>query len=126
MNKSHVGLGCTSCPICGAEHSEVVLLNKRLRSSLPRRQVIDIALCPEHAAKVEEYAALVGIDTAKSTQPYKPATVWRTGEYVHIRRDAWPRIFNVPAPETFAYCDNETIEKLRQTMPRTEPEAALT
>lgn len=126
MSKSHVGLGYMSCPICSAEHSEVVLLKKYLRKSLPHRQVIDIALCPEHAAKVEEYAALVGIDTAKSTQPYKPETVWRTGKYVHIRRTAWPHIFNVPAPKEFAYCDDETIEKLRQMTAEAEPEAALT
>ena len=88
MSKSHVGLGYKSCPICGVEHSEVVLLDTRMRDTLSHRQLIDIALCPEHAAKVEEYAALVAIDMTKSTQPYKPATVWRTGEYVHIRRTA--------------------------------------
>lgn len=36
--RSYVGMGYALCPVCGTKHDEVVLLDKRLRDSLPRER----------------------------------------------------------------------------------------
>lgn len=112
--KSHVGMGHDECPICGAKHNEVVLLDKSLRNTLNPTQTIGISECPECVAKInDDYVALVAIDESRSTAPYKPATAHRTGNVVWIKRIAWSTIFNTPAPKTkFGYCGDDVIALL--------------
>lgn len=111
--KSYVGMGHDSCPICGVEHNEVVLINKRLRDTLERRQVVGISICPECTAKInDDYVALVSIDESKSNAPYTPMSAYRTGNVLWIKRDAWGKVFSEPAPRAFGYCDDDVIEML--------------
>lgn len=115
--KSYVGMGHDECPICGAKHSEVVLIDKRVRNTLDHDQTVGISECPECVGKIDNgYVALVAIDESKSKHPYTPTSAYRTGNIVWIKRDSWGVVFNVPAPSTkFAYCGEDVVGKILAT-----------
>lgn len=53
--KSYVGMGFTVCPYCGKENEEkCVLIDKRMRPTLGRRNFIGMELCDEHKKLAEE------------------------------------------------------------------------
>lgn len=110
--KSHVGMGYHLCPVCGQEHDEVVLLDKRLKKSLSRRQCVGWKLCPQDRKKrYEGYIALIEVNN----QPQRLEDADRTGNIVHVRREAWARVFNVPEPVgDFAFVEAGTIALLRE------------
>lgn len=113
MSKSYVGMSAHYCPICYKAHDEQVLLNTRLKDSFEDGTKYNLGwkLCPTHKAMEVEYIALVVV--VKNERPTGPEDAVPTGTYVHIRRSAWPNIFNTPAPKTpMAYCDQDTIDKL--------------
>lgn len=94
--KSHVGIGVTLCPVCGAEHDEVVLLDKRLKNSLNPKQIMGWGMCPEHQKlKDDGYIALV--ETVN--EPITINEADRTGQIAHVRSSVWPDLFNSPIPE---------------------------
>lgn len=86
--KSHVGLGFNVCPLC-QKRSEVVLLDKRLRDTIPSGDnFLGYALCDEHAAMSDEY-----IGFAEMTAPFGTPGAEFTGRYVHIRRTVAAQLF---------------------------------
>lgn len=109
--KSHVGMGFTVCPVCGAEHDEVVLLNTQLRNTLSPRQAIGWGMCPEHQKLRDEgYIALIGT----SNEPHSLNDAIRTGELAHVRASVWPTIFNTPVPEKgICFVQSEVIQMLK-------------
>jgi hypothetical protein len=111
---SHVGMGYALCPICHKKHDETVLLDKRLRKSLPRESFTGFELCPEHEAMRAEYIALVEVSNATPYTVLKPQDAVHTGRVAHVRRTAAKRIFNVEMPDTlaFVYIDAEAFDKL--------------
>lgn len=110
MSKSHVGMGFTLCPVCGKKHDEVVLIDKHLRQSLARDNFMGWGLCPEHEALSKEYVALIEVT---NDEPPTLETADRTGRYVHVKREAWPHIFNSEAPAIpFGFINVEGFEKL--------------
>lgn len=120
--KSYVGMGHDECPICGAKHNEAVLFDRRLRNTLEHKQVIGISECSECTAKINDgFVALVAIDESKSKHPYTPASAYRTGDVVWIKRDSWNLVFNILAPDTkFAYCGEDVVETLSAMMETTQ------
>ena len=126
--KSHVGMGYALCPICHKKHDEVVLLDRRLRKSLPRESFTgEFKLCPEHEAMRAEYIALVEVSNPNPTGAViNPKDAVLTGNIAHVRRTVAPHIFNIELPDTlaFVYVEPGVIEKLQAMTPQEGPGAA--
>jgi uncharacterized protein (UPF0212 family) len=116
MEKSHVGMGHEVCPVCGTNHNEVVLLDRRLRKTLTSDITTGMSLCPECKSKSAEYLALVGVSNTGVSSKLNPQDAIRTGELVHIRRTVAKRIFNIPLDDKLpmAFVDSEVINHLKK------------
>ena len=113
MEKSHVGMGYSICPVCCKKHNEVVLLDKRLQKSLNRDNFMGWELCPEHAELEEEYIALVEVRNGKE-RGMKLETADRTGNFAHVRRSAWEGVFKQPVPKVpLVFIEVGVLEKLQ-------------
>jgi hypothetical protein len=115
MDKSYVTLVVAICPVCTTEHQTGdLLLDTRMRDTFERTTVTGFALCPACKQLHDDgYLALVGIDESKSTQPYKPDSVYRTGQVAHIRYHVAQDIFGQDfSKHTFIFADNELLTKL--------------
>mgnify|MGYP003442736158 FL=1 len=107
--KSHVGMGHSLCPVCGAKHDEVVLLHKYLQPVLARDTALGWDLCPEHKKMHPEFVALVEC----KDQPTSLNDADRTGWLAHVRRAVWENIFNTPPPPgPMAFVEEGVIETL--------------
>ena len=111
-DRGYVGMGVHVCPVCLKEHDEVVLIDKRLLPTLQRRNFMGWALCDEHEARWQEgYIAL--IECSNNEQPTLD-NAERTGAVAHVRKEAWPHIFNTPVPNTpIAFVQQGVIDRLR-------------
>jgi hypothetical protein len=101
--KSHVSLEQHVCLICGvAFDTGSILFDKRLRASLERHTATGWSLCTEHQRLFSEgYVALIECDPQRSGLPLagdrlKPEQAFRTGRLVHVKREVFVRLFNVP------------------------------
>lgn len=122
--RNYVGMGVHVCPVCLKEHDEVVLIDKSLRPTLEKRNFMGWAMCAEHEERRQEgYIAL--IECSDDQQPtLKSAN--RTGAFGHVRKEAWPLIFNTPAPDTpIAFVQQGVLEQLQNMMPKAEHDEAL-
>ncbi len=110
-DKSFVAIGVDICPICYAEHNETVLLDRRLKDSLPSKVRTSWSLCPKHEAMKAEYVALIEVS---NTNPRTPDDAKPTGNYLHVRRSVAAQIFNVPLPDDipFAYMGVGVLDAL--------------
>lgn len=97
-DKSNVGMEHKVCMVCGQQYATgAILLDRRLRASIPRIANTGWGLCEEHMAKYEEgFLALVECDQAKSSGT-KPEDVWRTGVVIHMKQEAFDQVFTVPS-----------------------------
>lgn len=107
--KSHVSLERNVCLVCGvAFDTGNLLLDKRLRASFERYTTTGWGLCPEHQRLFEEgYVALVECDPERSglssgVSRLKPENAYRTGRLAHVKRDVFPKLFNVPITDEHA------------------------
>lgn len=50
------------------------------------------------------YVAVVAMSANRSTF---------LGTHVHIKRDVWEKVFNIPAPKVLAHCSMDVIEMLK-------------
>ena len=65
------------------------------------------------ALKRDGYIALVGADPDKGDNT--PGGAHRTGEILHMKREAFDKIFNVPAPEGgLCFVEPAVVEQLKQ------------
>ena len=119
--KSHVSMEQRICLVCGARYETgSILLDNRLRATLHRHTTTGWGLCPEHRRRFDEgFVALVEWDPARSGHPtpahrLNPDQVYRTGRVVHLKRDSFARVFNVPidARSPFAFVEPGVIEQL--------------
>lgn len=125
LEKSHVGMGHNVCPICGAKHNEVVLLDTRLRPTLTTNEHLGYKLCPDCAGRTGEYIALVAATTMVKAETVKMEDARRTGEIAWVRRTVAARIFNIRMPDDlpFTFCDPEVVTILKQKMAEAEGSA---
>jgi hypothetical protein len=116
--KSYVTMEQALCPVCGKTHDTgALLLDRRLRPTFERNTVTGWALCADDKAKIDAgYIPLVGIDEAKSQKMHNgnihPDGAYRTGKIAYLRREAWERIIDVPAPNEFCFVEDGVIDKL--------------
>lgn len=106
--KSHVAIGFDVCPVCFVEHNESVLLDRRLQNSFDnKKQFVGYSLCDEHKELLQQgFIALVVIN-ANNTP---------TGEFAHIKKEAFFQVFNVPEEQhnkPVFHTDSETFELLK-------------
>lgn len=104
-------MGASVCPVCLAEHEEVVLIHRRLKVTLPPKSMTGWALCPEHQKlKDDGYVALVEC----SNRPTGVADANRTGSIAHVRESVWPKLFDIPVPDKgLCFVEVGTITKLQ-------------
>lgn len=114
---SHVALGVTVCPVCDAQQDKDVVLDRRLKSTLPKRVFTGFELC-ERCTDMERdgYLALVEI-LPESPEPYKPETVKKTGRLAHIKREVASKLFSVQIPDVpLIYVEQGVVAKLEAMM----------
>ena len=119
--KSHVSTEQRVCVVCGKTYdTNTILLDTRLRDSMERHTVTGFGMCPDHEKLRDDgYIALVGADEAKSeflpNGNVKPEGAYRTGLVAHLKREAFDRVFDIPAPEDgVLFCTDEVISMLQQ------------
>lgn len=119
--KSYVTLEQHVCPICTKTHDTgTILIDKKLKDRFEQYTVTGWSLCKDcEELHKKNYLALVAIDETKSKRPYKPDTVYRTGEIVHIRYEAAKQVFDNPDLEkhTFVFVKPAVITMLQEMHP---------
>jgi hypothetical protein len=115
-DKSYVTMEQHICPICGINHDTgALLLHRRLRKTFDRSTLTGFSLCQECESRSAEYLALVVIEPTRCNPPHKPDTVYRTGEYLHLRRAVAAQLFNIETGAfPFIYIDPECADRLKQ------------
>jgi len=111
--KSHVAMGYTTCPVCDKETDRAVVLDKRLRNSLPRRVQTGLELCDEHGDRKAEFITLIAVDS----DPNDNEGAMRTGELVHVKWEFAQEMFPIDARVRelgFAFITGEILETFRQ------------
>ena len=116
MDKSYVGLGVAICPVCGKEHDEVVLMDKRLLPTLKYKNFTEWKLCPDDQEKTDEFLALVEVSNVPvNGKTLKPSEANRTGNIAHIRRTAAEHAFSIPVSTLLmVFVDQGVIPKLQE------------
>lgn len=99
--KSYITLEQRVCQVCGnAYDTGSLLLDRRLQPTFDRTTVTGYGRCADCEDKHQQgYIALVGVDPSKSKvqgSTIKPENAFRTGNVLHMRREAAKRMFNVP------------------------------
>lgn len=118
--KSHVSMEQHVCVVCGKQFDTgTILLDKRMRATLERHTITGMGMCPAHTEKREQgYVALIECDPEKSDvsgNTARPDKVWRTGNVVHLKREAWERIFDTPVPENMvAFIEPDVVAILEK------------
>jgi len=83
--KSYVGMGHYVCPVCLKEHSEVVLLDKRLKNTLTCHEFAGWEICAEHQKLIDEgRTALIEVTSDKNSSLSTP---FRTGRFAFIKNE---------------------------------------
>jgi len=113
-NKSHVGRGYSVCPICGKEHDEVVLLDRKLKDSLEFRNFMGFDICLEDRDRIDKgYVAVIECsnqDNGKEHITFQDAD--RTGRLAYITKEAFADLFKAEVPKAMCFIDVETFTKL--------------
>jgi hypothetical protein len=112
--KSHVAMGYYLCPVCLTKHTEVVVLDKKLKASLPPSVFVDWDLCKEHAKlSLENYVHIVEVSSEVTSM--EQSVEVRTGKAASIRETIWNDIMNAPIPKNrFAFVNLGLIDKLQE------------
>lgn len=122
--KSYVGMGYYICPICGNEHGNEVLMDRRMKATLTQHEYLGQQLCTEDQKKFDEgFIAFVECENSTDADKLKQEEAVRTGRIFHIQKDAISKIFNYPAIDTpFVFCQKEVGDMLVEMV--TEPSAS--
>ena len=122
MEKDYVGLEQKVCPVTGKVFDSGILLDTRLKKTLPHKTVTGYEISPEVREKINEgYIALVGCDESKSDKlpngNISPEGAYRTGAIMYIKKEAARQIFNTEITTEFAFCDAKVIKYLENLVP---------
>jgi len=125
MNKSYVTLEQNVCLVCGKLFDTGSLLfDRRLRDQFEHKTTTGWSLCPSDQEKKDQgYIALIGCKNAgiANGATLKLQDADRTGTIIHIKTDAFRKVFNIPAPERgILFVDEEVITYLTNLAKATE------
>jgi hypothetical protein len=109
-DKSHVGMGHYMCPYCGKEHSEVVLVNKSLKDTLERENMLGYELCDEHKLLAKDYILLIGT----TADPNTDKTALLTGENIALKRGEFStQMFTIDISKyDYVFVESNTVTHL--------------
>lgn len=119
-DKSHVSMEQKVCVVCTTKFdSGAILLDRRLKQSMERYTTTGWGMCPEcDKLRQAGYVALVGCDSEKSEIRdgiVDPSGAYRTGKIVHIKEEAFVRVFNAPVPRNkVVFSDQTVLDKLEK------------
>lgn len=120
MEKSHVTMEQKVCVVCGKIYDTgAILLDKRLQPRFEMHTVTGRGMCEEHERlKKEGYIALVGIDPERSMcsgEIIHDQNAYRTGAIIHIKKEAFKKIFNKKIPAGMvAFADQAAINAIKR------------
>lgn len=116
-DKSYVTMEQHICVVCTeAFDTDTVLLHQRLKPVFAPKTITGWGLCPVHQKmKDEGYIAIVGVKGSNLYGNPNPDEVDRTGDIIHIKAEAWDKVFNTtpPPPKGVCWMDEEGIAKLK-------------
>lgn len=115
MSANYVAKGIATCPVCGQEHTNSVLIKKRWSGKPLEDQKTGYQMCPEHQKLFDDgYIALVEIDETKSDQ--QNGVFWRTGNVIHLKRHIFDEIFDIDVSSEMPIChvDSEVMQILQE------------
>jgi hypothetical protein len=112
MEKSHVGLGHDLCPVCGIEHNETILLDRRFRKTLDHDNFTGWSLCPEHAAQRDAGFVFLVELREQAVGDLKSTWSFRTGLHIAIHASAARDVFG-QEPALLSFCTPEVTTALQ-------------
>jgi hypothetical protein len=123
MEKSHVTMAYKICKITGEKFDDGLLLDKRLKKVFERETCAGFGISPRAQKMIDKgYIALVGIDPERSSynneDHVKPSDVWRTGDLIWMKRDAFEGSFDTSGKniQEMVFCTPDMIEELKSRM----------
>jgi hypothetical protein len=108
------------CAVCGKPYDTgAILLDRRLRNSMERYTKTGWGMCPAHKElKDKGFIALVEVDIKKSEvmgSVIKPSGAYRLGRIAHIKKEAYDKLFDTPAPpQMVMFCDTKSMDKFEE------------
>jgi hypothetical protein len=120
-DKSHVSMERHVCLVCGiAFDTGSILLDKRLLAGMECHTTTGLGLCDEHQRMADEgFVALVECDPERSGAQsangrMKLEHAYRTGRVMHLKREVFADVFNVPieADRPIVFIEPGVIERL--------------
>lgn len=109
MVKSFIGMGCYECPVCLEKHTEVVLIDERMKEQFESTKTIVVGnmLCDLHKQHQRGgYVFLVEI---------VDATKLRTGRIMSFRKGFFDTVFNKNPPNnkfSLGFITEEAYKKI--------------
>lgn len=115
-DKSHVAMGFEVCPVCGIKHNEAVVLDKKLKASLPSSVFLGYTLCDEHKKQLDEgYVFLIEVkDDPSDKTRIKMEEADRLGGIMAVRKEAFQQIFNDQPPEVMAFIEHSAFKEIHE------------
>lgn len=116
MDKSYVTLEQQVCVVCGQPFDTgALLLDRRLRNKFEHKTITGFGMCPEDEAKRQKgYIAMVACRAPRGNQTHlKQEEADRTGRVMHMKKEAFQNIMNVPLPPGgLCFIDDEAMSKI--------------
>jgi hypothetical protein len=126
-DKSYVTLEQNLCVVCLTDFDTgTLLLDKRMKPRFEKFTRTGWGMCPACQKKRDDgYIALIECDPAKTKvsgdRIKDNSDAYRTGNIVHIKREAFEKVFTMAVPEKMvAYVEPAVIEMLKKMSPTPE------
>lgn len=121
MAQGNITAGYCVCPVCGARHSQELLVHSHLRAHLAGPEAFDgWAMCPIH--ELAYYDGLIAVVEVAETPEGADAreqleVVQRTGQIMMVHQDRWSELFDFPAPLGFPmiFIEPEALRDAQET-----------
>jgi hypothetical protein len=122
-DKSYVGMEVKRCIVCLEEYKTGdILLDRRLRDTLPRHTCTGIGLCPKCDRQFEGMNIFIEIDESKSKiedSKVALAGAYRTGNLMGINYGAVKELFNVEVPRV-SFMGSGTFKRIQDMKRKVE------
>lgn len=112
MEKNIVSMEHKRCAICDRTYATNALLLQTKGLNKPRLDMVTVTglgICPD--CHKEGFTPFVVIDKTRSNRE----SVYKTGEVIHVKNEAIPKIFNRQFGE-FSFIDQDGADKLKSMM----------